>query len=124
MIRIRAQRGLYLGTLAAIVVAALALIFVVYSYRTTDHIGQTAATEGTSTRPNEPGSIQDRQQAGSPKTPPLTDTNVPPRLSVVAAICNVSIPEQRPGPGVESTFLCSSVKSISPTAPRAYWKAS
>jgi len=75
---IRDQRGQYLGILTAVVVAALMLIFVVYSYRTTDHINQTAVTEGTSTRPNDPGSIQDRQPTGSPKAPPLTETNVPP----------------------------------------------
>jgi len=73
MTPIHDQRGRHLGTLAAVVVAALMLFFVVYSYRTTDHIDQTAATEGTST----PGSIQDREPAGSPKTPPLTESNVP-----------------------------------------------
>jgi len=68
------------GTIAAIVLLALTLVYVGYSIVVSQRIGDSATTSGVSTRPNEPGSIQDRPATEKPK-PPLVDSNVPPASS-------------------------------------------
>jgi hypothetical protein len=65
------------GTLAAIVLAVLILIYVGYSVVVTERIDDRATTTGASTRPKEPGAIQDLPATEKPK-PPMQDSAVPP----------------------------------------------
>jgi hypothetical protein len=65
------------GTLAAVVLVFAAVIFVGYSFFVSGRMNEDAATTGISTRPKEPGSIQDLPATNKPK-PPLVDSNVPP----------------------------------------------
>ena len=59
------------GTIAAVILAALALIFIIYSGMFTPRMNSGVPEQGY--RPP----IQD-QKATEPKQPPLQDTNVPP----------------------------------------------
>jgi hypothetical protein len=65
------------GTFAALILALAVLLFAGYSYVVSSDIKDHAAATGTSTKPREPGSIQDLPATNKPK-PPLVDTNVPP----------------------------------------------
>jgi hypothetical protein len=65
------------GTIAAIILAVAILIYTGYSVMVSQQMQRDAATTGSSTRPHEPGAIQD-SPATETKKPPLQDSNVPP----------------------------------------------
>ncbi len=71
------MKRMHPGTLAAIVLAVLVVIYVGYSVIVTERIDDRAATTGGSTNPREPGSIQDLPATKKPK-PPMQDSAVPP----------------------------------------------
>jgi hypothetical protein len=76
--RNRTMKRMHPGTLAAVVLAVLALIYIGYSFVVTKRMDDRAATTtGGSTAPKDPGSIQDLPGTQKPK-PPLQDSAVPP----------------------------------------------
>jgi hypothetical protein len=74
--RDRSNRNILFVLLAALFV----MVFVGYSIYVSGQQEKGAEETGSSTQANKPGSVQDRQPAGTPSQapPPLHESNVPP----------------------------------------------
>jgi hypothetical protein len=69
------------GTIAAMLVGACLIIFGAGSYILSRSLNESATTAGNSaSAPNSPGRINEQpaRDQGTPRKPPLQDTNVPP----------------------------------------------
>lgn len=74
-------RKLTPGAIAAIVAAAAVVLLVAGGYMVSSGLNRDAITTGNSaSAPNAPGRINEQpaRDQGTPKKPPLQDTNVPP----------------------------------------------
>jgi hypothetical protein len=68
------------GSILAMALAVATIGLVMVGYLISAEMRSAAITEGSSTRPNTPGSIQDQRstQKSPQPAPPLIDNNVPP----------------------------------------------
>jgi hypothetical protein len=70
-----------LGTIAAVFIGACLILFAVGSIIISHSLNEAATTVGNSaSAPNSPGRINEQpaRDQGTPRKPPLQDTNVPP----------------------------------------------